>query len=147
MCVRTWLNKSYIGKNSDLKTCVVKFGIYNLHKCILSVDLGTLSVMSVAGFWCKLFVCVLVKHSLLDLKDFFIIGPPPPLSTRIHSSYCSLQSPCSLCLCSSAALVQNTVTCGIQGGPSSLLREHNKRRLFLHLFMTLSFCLCLSLFK
>lgn len=108
-----------------------------------------LQVSGVNNFSCVL----LLKHCLPDLRDFFDNKPPPCppppllLAARIHTSYCSLRSPCSLCLCSSAALVQNTVTSGKRGGLSSLLGEHNKQRCLLHLFMTLSLRLCLSRFK
>ena len=89
-----------------------------------------LQVSSANNFSCVL----LLKHCLPDLRDFFIISPRPPppppllLAARIHTSYCSLRSPCSLCLCSSAALVQNTVTSGKRGGLSSLLGESTTSR-------------------
>lgn len=95
-------------------------------------------------------ICLLAlfKALLLDLKDFFFYNKPPPpplLAARIHTSCCSLRSPCSLCLCSSPSPIQNTVTSGKQGGLSSLHRELHKQKLFLHLFMTLSLPMPLSL--
>lgn len=94
-----------------------------------------LNVMSDEGFQAKIFVGVqFLKHCLLEPTP--LTHPSPPLSLRIHTSYCRLNSPCSLC--SLAAPVQNTVTSGKQGGLSSLFREHNNKQRLLNLFMMLS---------